>query len=64
MEQRKEKLNIGYEEKEKDISKFNIPEIFLDLIKAKKQCRLEIMGIEIYFPYTPYQVQLDYMAKG
>ena len=48
-------LNFAYE---------RINEIYIDLKKAKKQCRLEIQGIEVYFPYNPYKLQLEYMEKG
>ena len=41
-----------------------INEISIDAKKVKKQVRLEIQGIEVYFPYKPYKVQVDYMEKG
>lgn len=41
-----------------------IHEIPIDPIKAKKQFRLVIKGIEIYFPHTPYDNQINYMTKG
>jgi hypothetical protein len=41
-----------------------ISEIPLDNKKAKKHVKLEIQGIEVYFPYKPYKVQVDYMEKG
>ena len=40
-----------------------ISEISIDQIKAKKQCKVEIAGIEVYFPYPPYMNQLTYMEK-
>jgi hypothetical protein len=62
-EDRKER---DYGRKEKDVGyvKSTIQEIVIDPIKAKRQCRLEINGIEVYFPYTPYTNQLAYMQKG
>jgi hypothetical protein len=41
-----------------------IYEIGIDPIKQKKQFRIEIKGIEIYFPHTPYENQINYMTKG
>ena len=44
----------------KDILFFSIN---IDLEKAKTQKRIIIEGIEIYFPYSPYPVQITYMEK-
>ena len=41
-----------------------ITEIKTDFIKKKKQTKITIHGIEIYFPYPPYDCQLNYMTKG
>ena len=60
-------MKIDYEEKTSgsntDKNKA-IQEIYLDIAKAKKQHRLEIKGIEIYFPHRPYENQINYMTKG
>jgi hypothetical protein len=45
-------------------TKENITELSIDHIKAKKQNLLKIQGIDIYFPYTPYQPQIEYMKRG
>ena len=66
------KMTIKYEnedesyvqENELDYTNVRINEISIDMKKAKKQCRLEIQGVEVYFPYNPYKVQLEYMEKG
>jgi hypothetical protein len=70
----KEKMIVDYEDhkerdygrKEKDVGfvKSTIQLIEIDTVKAKRQCRLDINGIEVYFPYTPYTNQLAYMQKG
>jgi hypothetical protein len=57
-----EKIRLEYENLTSE--KANIAEIAIDNLKAKKQCKLEILGIEVYFPYTPYENQLNYMSKG
>lgn len=41
-----------------------INEIKIDFLKKKKQTKITIHGIEVYFPYPPYECQLDYMTKG
>lgn len=41
-----------------------IYEIQIDAAKAKRQFRLEILGIEVYFPHIPYECQITYMKKG
>lgn len=41
-----------------------INEIKIDPLKKKKQTKITIDGIEIYFPYPPYECQLNYMSKG
>ena len=38
-------------------------QINIDTEKAKTQKKIIIEGIEIYFPYNPYQVQITYMKK-
>ena len=37
--------------------------IDIDLEKAKTHKKIIIEGIEIYFPYNPYPVQITYMEK-
>ena len=39
-------------------------EIKIDPIKQRKHTKIIIDGIEIYFPYPPYECQLKYMTKG
>ncbi len=65
------KMTVEYEEKSgynnkeaKNTKEKNIYEISIDAIKAKRQCKLIIEGIEVYFPYPPYSNQLAYMEKG
>jgi hypothetical protein len=62
-EDRKER-DYGKKDKEGSYVKSTIQEIAIDPIKAKKQCKLDINGIEVYFPYPPYTNQLAYMQKG
>jgi len=60
-------MKIDYEEKTSgsNYDKSNtIQEIYIDIGKAGKQHRLEIKGIEIYFPHRPYENQINYMTKG
>jgi len=47
---------------EKILNKF--PEITIDLKKASNHIKLVIEGIEIYFPFEPYDCQITYMTKG
>jgi hypothetical protein len=72
MEKTREKIAVDYEDrgdrdfggkKEKNYRE-SISEIAIDPIKAKRQCKLDINGIEVYFPYSPYPNQLAYMEKG
>ena len=37
--------------------------IQIDLKMATKQKKLDILGIEIFFPYKPYENQILYMKK-
>ena len=54
--------NNNYPEKEKpDIS---IREIGIDHVKAKTHTKIIIDGIEVYFPYEPYECQRLYMKKS
>jgi hypothetical protein len=62
-EPKNKKMIIDYENAKKEGDE-PIEEIQIDMIKAKKQFRLEINGIEIYFPYKPYHCQMSYMQKG
>jgi len=41
-----------------------IREIMIDNHKAKNQTKIIIDGIEIYFPYEPYECQRLYMKKS
>jgi regulator of telomere elongation helicase 1 len=47
---------------EKEVNSF--AEIKVDFLKKKKQTKITIHGIEVYFPYPPYECQLNYMTKG
>jgi len=49
--------------KKKIDPKKELREIPIDLEKASKQTKLEILGIEVYFPYEPYPNQKTYMEK-
>jgi regulator of telomere elongation helicase 1 len=35
----------------------------IDLSKASKHTILKIENVDIYFPYKPYKIQVDYMAS-
>jgi hypothetical protein len=39
-------------------------DIKLDKSKLKKAHKIIINGIEVYFPYKPYECQILYMEKG
>ena len=66
------KMIIKYEKEDENFNEEDnlkhtcerINEISIDMKKAKKQCRLDIQGVEVYFPYSPYKEQLEYMEKG
>ena len=49
--------------KRKIDQKKEIREIPIDFEKAQKQTKLNILGIEVYFPYEPYPNQKLYMEK-
>ena len=49
--------------KRKIDQKKEIREIPIDFEKAQKQKKLNILGIEVYFPYEPYPNQKLYMEK-
>ena len=55
------------EENEKDRNnseeKTKIRKINIDYKMAQNQIKLNILGIEIYFPYEPYENQILYMKK-
>ena len=51
--------NKSEEKKEKEI----LREIPIDRKMAIKQVKLNILGIEIFFPYKPYENQILYMKK-
>jgi hypothetical protein len=38
--------------------------IYIDETKSSKQFLLNIEGLDIYFPYPPYDCQITYMTKG
>jgi len=61
--------NIEYEKDQdknenKDKKEKKIEEINIDLKKAAKHTKLILEGIEVYFPYVPYECQTLYMTKG
>ncbi len=64
----REKINIEYEKDKERNDKENkdkkIEDITIDMKKAEKQTKLIIEGIEIFFPYVPYDCQTLYMTKG
>ena len=43
--------------------KVKLREISIDMKLALKQKKLDILGIEVYFPYKPYENQILYMKK-
>ena len=45
-------------------AKLKIREIPIDSVKAKNHSHVIIDGIEIYFPYKPYECQITYMRKS
>ena len=49
--------------KKKIDPKKELREIPIDFEKAQKQTKLNILGIEVYFPYEPYPNQKLYMEK-
>ena len=49
--------------KEEEIKEQEIRLIQIDSNLASKQVKLDILGIEIYFPYEPYENQKLYMKK-
>ena len=55
--------NIDSNTKEEDIKEQEIREIQIDSKLVSKQVKLDILGIEIYFPYEPYENQKLYMKK-
>jgi len=59
-----DKSNKNPNNKEKFNFEDRINEVKIDSVKAKKQVKLMIKGIEVYFPYPPYPNQLSYMEKG
>src|SRR4051812_47690420 len=44
--------------------KQDFAEIKLDKAEIRKNVKLTILGIEVYFPYQPYPNQIAYMQKG
>ncbi len=53
-------LKIKYEENENR----SLHDIEIDREIASKQFAYEIEGIEVYFPYKPYDCQMEYMKSG
>ena len=49
--------------KKKIDPKKEIREIAIDIEKASKQTKLNILGIDVFFPYEPYSNQKLYMEK-
>ena len=50
-------MNIQYEQKE-------FKQIKIDIQKQSRQFKIVIDNIDIYFPYKPYENQIEYMKKG
>jgi hypothetical protein len=62
---KKSKIRPEYEdENKKDYKEKIITEISIDKTKITKQKSLTIEGIEVFFPYHPYDSQILYMTKG
>lgn len=59
-------ININYERHDKNEKepKERTDEIKIDQKKASKHYKININGIDIYFPYVPYENQRIYMEKG
>ena len=57
-ENEKDNINTGEKEEKEKIRQINI-----DYKMASKQKKLNILGIEIYFPYEPYENQILYIKK-
>ena len=55
--------NDNLSEKMEELMKEKIREISIDMKLALKQTKLDILGIEVYFPYEPYDNQILYMKK-
>lgn len=52
----------NYKEIDIDSGKGDMPLINIDLNMVKKQVKIEVEGITIYFPYQPYECQINYMS--
>jgi hypothetical protein len=61
---KKTKIRPEYEDEKKDNKEKHINEILIDKSKMTKQKCLTIEGIEVFFPYHPYENQILYMTKG
>lgn len=61
-------FNIEYEKdrdrNDKEKKDKNAEDILIDMKKAANQTKLIIEGIEVYFPFEPYECQTIYMTKG
>jgi hypothetical protein len=60
------RLDIQYEDLEEvnNIIPENKNTLELDQTKRKISFQVEISGISVYFPYKPYECQVEYMEKG
>jgi hypothetical protein len=61
---KKAKIRPEYEDDKKDFKDKNINEIIIDIKKISTQTSITLEGIQIYFPYNPYEEQIIYMSKG
>jgi hypothetical protein len=61
---KKFKIRPEYEDDKKEFKEKNITEITVDKNKILTQTSITVEGIEIFFPYNPYEEQILYMSKG
>ena len=61
---KKARIRPEYEDDKKENKDKYINEISIDKSKISKQISVTIEGIEVYFPYNPYESQIIYMTKG
>ena len=57
------KTEIEKEDKINQSKKKEIREIPIDIKKSQRQKKIILKGIEVYFPYEPYENQKIYMEK-
>ena len=62
-EEEDEKENNNQEGQEEQEEKLKIRQIQIDHKMVSKQKKLNILGIDIYYPYEPYENQILYMKK-